>query len=184
MSLSSMASFSDAHECVEIPIIAANLHRAILPRQSQIWCVIRRSDSVRRISYSVAAAFLGRMCLSGDVTDLTSEQWAAIDGGIAFYKSVSDVIKSGKTRRFGTPIKSERHPQGYQAVLRSNGGRLLCVVHSFSEAPDKISIELDGNYRLKAEYNHTNADINIKNSKLSINRAGDFGGYGMLLEKI
>jgi alpha-galactosidase len=35
MSISSMASFSDAHECPEIPIIAANLHRTILPRQSR-----------------------------------------------------------------------------------------------------------------------------------------------------
>lgn len=184
MSLSSMASFSDAHECVEIPIIAANLHRAILPRQSQIWCVIRRSDSVRRIAYSVAAAFLGRMCLSGDVTELTAEQWDAIDSGIAFYKKAVPVIRQGKSRRLGTRIKSERHPEGYQAVLRSNGDRLLCVVHTFSDAPDKISIELDGNYKVTAEYNHTNADINIKNGKLSIKRAGDFGGYGMLLEKI
>ena len=31
MELASMASFSDAHEQKEIPIIAANLHRAILP---------------------------------------------------------------------------------------------------------------------------------------------------------
>lgn len=36
MCLTSMSSFSDAHECVEIPIIAANLHRAMFPRQSQI----------------------------------------------------------------------------------------------------------------------------------------------------
>ena len=43
MALTSMASFSDAHECVEIPVIAANLHRVILPRQSQIWAVIRKN---------------------------------------------------------------------------------------------------------------------------------------------
>ena len=52
MSMCSMASFSDAHECEEIPIIAANLHRVILPRQSQIWAVIRNSDSLKRIAYS------------------------------------------------------------------------------------------------------------------------------------
>ena len=68
MSECSMASFSDAHECEEIPIIAASLHRVILPRQSQIWAVIREDDSLRRIAYSIANTFLGRMCLSGDVT--------------------------------------------------------------------------------------------------------------------
>ena len=51
MELCSMASFSDAHECLEIPVIAANLHRAILPRQSQIWAVIRECDSRQRIVY-------------------------------------------------------------------------------------------------------------------------------------
>ena len=78
----SMASFSDAHECVEIPIIAANLHRVIHPAQSQIWAVIRKEDSLQRIAYSVAAAFMGRMCISGDVTELTAQQWDVIEKGI------------------------------------------------------------------------------------------------------
>ena len=59
MSECSMASFSDAHECEEIPVIAASLHRSILPRQSQIWAVIRKTDSVKRIGYTVASTFLG-----------------------------------------------------------------------------------------------------------------------------
>ena len=88
MSLCSMASFSDAHETEEIPIIAANLHRAVLPRQSQIWAVIREKDSLKRIGYSITNTFLGRMCLSGDVTHLTEEQWDVIDRGIAFYKEL------------------------------------------------------------------------------------------------
>ena len=58
-----MSSFSDAHELVEIPIIAANLHRLMLPRQSQIWAVLHRADSDQRLAYSLAATFLGRMCL-------------------------------------------------------------------------------------------------------------------------
>ena len=36
----SMSSFSDAHETPEIPIVAAALHRLMLPRQSQIWAVL------------------------------------------------------------------------------------------------------------------------------------------------
>ena len=59
MPLMSMASFSDAHECEEIPIIAANLHRVIQPTQSQIWAVIRQDDSLKRIAYSVANTFQG-----------------------------------------------------------------------------------------------------------------------------
>ena len=105
-----MASFSDAHECQEIPIIAANLHRLIHPAQSQIWAVVRREDSVKRIVYSVANTFLGRMCISGDVTELTEEQWDAIDRGIAFYHKIAPVIKNGISFRFGPKIKSARPP--------------------------------------------------------------------------
>ena len=80
----SMASFSDAHECVEIPIIAANLHRVILPRQSQIWAVIRETDSLKRMAYSVINTFLGRMCISGDVLHLTPEQWAVLEWAVSY----------------------------------------------------------------------------------------------------
>jgi alpha-galactosidase len=59
MSITAMSSFSDAHETEEIPIIAANLHRVILPRQSQIWAVIRKDDSLKRIAYSIVNTFLG-----------------------------------------------------------------------------------------------------------------------------
>jgi alpha-galactosidase len=68
-----MSSFSDTHEAPEIPIIAANLHRLMLPRQSQIWAVLHRSDSDERLVYSLAAALLGRMCLSGEIEGLTED---------------------------------------------------------------------------------------------------------------
>lgn len=144
MGLCSMASFSDAHECPEIPIIAANLHRAILPRQSQIWAVIRKHDSLKRIAYSVANTFLGRMCLSGDVTNLSEEQWAVIDNGIAFYKEIAPIIKKGFTYRFGSHITSERHPHGWQGVVRvGENGKAYALVHTFlGELPEYMEIPL------------------------------------------
>lgn len=181
MSLSSMASFSDAHECIEIPIIAANLHRAILPRQSQIWCVIRQNDSVQRIAYSVAATFLGRMCLSGDVTELTAEQWDAIDSGIAFYKKAVPVIRQGKTRRFGTKIKSERHPEGYQAILRANSEYALCVIHTFENAPDKIKVPV-GSRAVTDTYSYGSVTARTEDGMLVLDGCEDFCGYGILMK--
>lgn len=132
MSLCSMASFSDAHECEEIPIIALNLHRAILPRQSQIWAVIRRTDSVKRIAYSIANTFLGRMCLSGDVTELSDAQWDVIDRGMAFYKQIAPIIKDGYTYRFGEPGVSDRHVEGWQGMIRvGKNGDAFALVHIF-----------------------------------------------------
>ena len=83
-----MGSFSDAHETLEIPIIAANLQRLILPRQSQIWAVLRKDDTVQRLSYSLAATFLGRMCLSGEIHDLSPAQWRLVVSAMKFYLDI------------------------------------------------------------------------------------------------
>ena len=182
MSLSSMASFSDAHECVEIPIIAANLHRAILPRQSQIWCVIRKNDSLKRISYSIAATFLGRMCLSGDVTELTDAQRKMITDGIAFYKKIVPVIKHGRTEIINRRTKSDRHPEGYQVVKRYNDKYMLLVVHTFGgEMPETINIPV-GDYRITNTYSILNG-ISQTGNNVIITNPESFSGHGILLEK-
>lgn len=144
MGLTSMASFSDAHECPEIPIIAANLHRVIHPAQSQIWAVIRQHDPLKRIVYSLAGTFLGRMCISGDVTDLTPEQWKIIDSGMEFYRCIAPIIRNGQTRRFGPAVSSMRYPKGWQAILRTGtDGRACLVLHVFDlSAPEQIQIPL------------------------------------------
>jgi len=153
MSQMSMASFSDAHECPEIPIIAANLHRVIMPAQSQIWAVIRETDSLKRIAYSVINTFLGRMCISGDVIGLTEAQWKIIDDGMAFYKKLVPVILHGQSYRFGPKIKSARHPKGWQGLLRcGDNGEAFAVLHTFEgELPEQIKIELPGNCQWKVE---------------------------------
>lgn len=145
MAATSMASFSDAHECLEIPIVAANVQRAILPRQSQIWAVIRKTDSLKRVAYSMASTFLGRLCLSGDVTELSDEQWDMVDRGMAFYQKLVPVIKYGQSYRYGPKISSIRHPQGWQAIVRiaDQGGMACVILHTFDGTlPEEITIGL------------------------------------------
>lgn len=132
MSVSDMASFSDAHECQEIPIIAANLHRLILPCQEQIWAVLHGRDSLRRINYSIVNTLLGVMCLSGDIDTLSAEQWALVDRGIAFYRDVGPIISRGKSAIYQHIFPSWREPRGWQAVVRTgNNGETLVVLHTF-----------------------------------------------------
>ncbi len=176
MSECSMASFSDAHECEEIPIIAASLHRVILPRQSQIWAVIRGEDSLKRIAYSVANTFLGRMCLSGDVTRLTDAQWDVIDRGIGFYKKAAPIIKDGYSRLYGPKVISYRHPQGWQCLLRTEGSveherkkGLMAVFHSFNGAHDgalEVPLPADSVYQIEEIYSDTEADVHVADGKL------------------
>lgn len=181
----SMASFSDAHECPEIPIIAANLHRLIHPAQSQIWAVIRQGDSIKRIVYSVANTFLGRMCISGDVTELSTEQWGAIDAGIAFYHKIAPVIKSGISFRYGPKIKSARHPKGWQAVIRlGEGGDAYAVLHTFGgEWPEIIEIPLpEGCPESVAErYAASETDLQIEGRVLRLRPKEDWEAVAVRL---
>lgn len=134
MELCSQASFSDAHETTSIPIIAANLHRAILPSQSQIWAVMRASDDDKRIIYSMVNTMLGRMCISGDVYDLNDHQWALIEEGMAFYNKVSEIIDKGMTTRIDTWMGNYNHPEGEQLVIREYEGRSLVIFHRFGNS--------------------------------------------------
>ena len=139
MAVSDMASFSDAHECAEIPIIAAMLHRVILPAQSQIWAVLQAADSIRRINYSLVNTFLGVMCISGDVIHLSAEQWEKVDEGMDFYRGVRHIIRDGRSAFFGEVSESWRHPEGWQAVVRTDGHETLAVIHTFGGAvPEKV----------------------------------------------
>lgn len=158
--VSSMSSFSDAHECITIPIIAANVQRAILPGQSQIWAVLRRTDDERRLYYSMASTLLGRMCVSGDVCDLDRRQWEIVEEGMAFYRRAVPVIRNGKNKRVGCEDISYVHPVGFQAVIREGtgdaAGQMLVVIHRFYRGDDggeEINIPVrPGDWKLTERY--------------------------------
>lgn len=183
----SMASFSDAHECREIPIIAANLHRVILPRQSQIWAVIRKEDDLKRIAYSIANTFLGRMCLSGDVTELRKESWKVIDEGITFYQKIAPMIRNGYTNWFGTPINSYRHPQGWQGILRT-GDNLdaYVVIHIFDgkmEYDCSIDLPQQYEYEITDVYSDSEVALTIQNHKLIYKPTENWKAVAVYLKK-
>lgn len=146
MALAAMGSFSDAHESADIPIIAANLHRLILPRQSQIWAVLHAEDSLVRLHYSLAACFLGRACLSGEVTTLSPEQFALVREMLGFYLEVKPIIRDGESEILREMSPSYRHPQGWQAVVRTSrpaGDECLVVIHVFeNELPREFEVAL------------------------------------------
>ena len=147
LALASMGSFSDAHESLEIPIIAANLHRLILPRQSQVWAVLHATDTLQRLTYSLTAGFLGRLCLSGEIEFLNSEQWSLVQEAIRFYERVAPIIRKGKSRLYQQIGTAWRHPQGAQTLVRTleNDSQALMVAHTFAAPlPAEILIPLPG----------------------------------------
>lgn len=164
MELSSMASFSDAHECKSIPVIASNVQRLIRPEQSQIWAVLRSDDDIDRINYSLTAGFLGRLCLSGEIFDLCAEKWEAVINAIKFYDKIKDIIKNGTTTIIDSTANDYNNLYGYQAVLREYSNKALLIVHTFENGTnvpldkylsgwtvvEAFGSELDGDFRGKA----------------------------------
>ena len=136
MELVSQASFSDAHETTAIPLIAANLQRVIRPDQSQIWAVMRVTDDDARLQYSLIATMLGRMCLSGDIHNLSDHQWQVMQEAMAFYGKAADIIRDGVTVLHQVSTPGYNEPQGEQLVLRELGNRGLAVYHRFQNSQD------------------------------------------------
>lgn len=185
MEVSSMASFSDAHECVIIPIIAADLHRAILPRQSQIWAVLRAEDSDRRLIWSMVNGLLGRLCVSGDVHDLSGHQWEIVDRGIAFYRKCAPVIKEGFSRRQGIPVMDQNHPAGWQALVREGEGEAagltMAVVHQFEKTSEQIRIRLDREMEITGSYSEDGVRIRTEGRELVLEGMEALSAAGILL---
>jgi alpha-galactosidase len=183
-----MASFSDAHEAREIPIIAANLQRLILPRQSQIWAVMHNTDD-RRLVYLLTSTFLGRMCLSGDITDLNDHQWGLINMAERLYQQVAPIIKHGQSHRLGPVVSSYRHPRGWQAVLRvheaDDGQQALVVAHSFgADVPPAVEIVLpDGQWQIVDSFHAGNNVPDITGTQLRLPFGGEYDSLVVYLTK-
>lgn len=176
---SAMSSFSDAHELVEIPVIAANLHRLMLPRQSQIWAVLHPRDTERRLVYSLAATFLGRMCLSGDVAGLSPAQWSVALEAQRLYERVAPIIKHGISRLHRELGESWRHPCGWQAMVRVSpaGDEALVVAHGFAAAPSRVSLPLPAGsgWKIAATFGESNvARPAVSDGQLLLPLPGDF----------
>lgn len=146
LSLASMASFSDAHECLEIPIIAANMHRMILPRQSQIWAVLHAQQDEAALYYKLTAGLLGRLCLSGEIGAFSQGQWDIVRRVLAFYRGAAPIIRSGKSRRYGKISESWRHPEGWQTVVRTGETEALAVIHTFDRSPETVRFPIPAGY--------------------------------------
>ena len=129
--------------------------------QSQIWAVLRADDSEERIFYSMISTFLGRMCLSGDIYDLSDAQWALVEEGMAFYRQAADIIKYGTTVYRSCGTDSYNRPQGEQVLLREWKNRGLALWHRFENSGD-IGPALPEGSRILAEYGRADRDFGAK----------------------
>ncbi len=120
LQIADMASFSDAHEGLEGAVIAADLHRYMLPRQMQIWVTLKNEYSVSRIYFTIAKGMLGRYCLSGNILGLDAEKKAVVEQSIPFYERLKYILKYGKTLvNVNDGVTSLRHLHGKRYLMRT-----------------------------------------------------------------
>lgn len=186
--LTAMSSFSDAHECPEIPIIAANLHRVMLPAQSQIWAVLRANATLRRTVYLLAGGFLGRLCLSGDFPTLRPEQRALVDRAIALYAQAAPIIRRGRSQRHGPDVPAYRHATGWQAIVRTShdGKKLVVVAHTFAKPAVKtLRLPLPpGQWRMTGDLQADRSRLELKSGTLHWHPAGEWSACVAFLRRV
>jgi alpha-galactosidase len=182
---SSIAASSDAHETPELPIIAAALHRLMLPRQSLIWAVVHGYDSHQRLGYTMAATFLGRMYLSGELDTLDKEQLAFLKSATDLYKRSVSVIRDGVGRITGQMGESWRHPTGWQGVVRSTPQQALVVLHSFEHSPTVLTVPLpSGAAKWEVVGTLTTLSVTVRDRGLEILCNNDFDAQVVLLNSL
>ncbi len=165
MSLGNMVSFSDAHECYEGAVVAANILRVCPAKQNQIWAVVKKEDCERELVNTISKVFFGRYCLSGYIQRLQKWQIEKIRESIDFYKSVYKIIENGKAYRFGNENLQYRKLEGCQIVckLEQNLKKVLMVVNTFGNS-EKIIFNnpiLNG-YNIERVFSGKDAVIEFK----------------------
>lgn len=187
INITDMTSFSDAHETVNIPIIAANLNRLVLQRKCQIWVVLHPDDSRQRMYYSLSSVFLGRMCLSGEIDKLNQQQIQLAAEAVSFYNKAAEIIDSRKITRSGPEVKSYRHPAGWQAILKTDEEIKtgFIVFHSFENSPESLNIKLPigTSWQIKEIFGNPDLSVQIHESSCQISGAPDFTGAVIFIEK-
>ncbi|MBR4889548.1 MAG: alpha-galactosidase [Clostridia bacterium] len=184
LTLGSLASTSDAHECDEIPVIGARLHRMVLPRQNQLWVVLHKEQTEAHFYYKLTSGFLGRLCLSGDVLELSDKQWAIIRECLDFYNAAGPVLKHGKSRLYGPEMTSWRHPKGWQALVRHNEDTALAVVHTFYDAPKTVRFPVPAGYTVEKVCAREGVAWAHAGDHIVLTNLADMDGLGILLKKV
>lgn len=182
MNLTSMSSFSDAHECKELPYIAANLQRLVPAEKNQIWVVINRYLSEKEIYYRLASGFMGRFCLSGEIVELKDEAWGVVRHAMELYSRAADIISHSHARVLRTENRNMHHPKGVQIVDRKYRNQRLVIIHSFDVVSDYKYPLNDLTWEIQESLKRKESVIKVEKGLLKISRMEAEDGVVLLMQ--
>lgn len=180
MSVGNMASFSDAHESLGIPLIGANTALQIPMSRNQIWATVREYHSPEYLCYLLASGFLGRLCLSGEPSKLTEENFAVVREGVRFYQNHVRPFVDRGSLRIARRLQSESYeqPLGWQAVARTAEEGGLYVIHAFGNTPSSVELPCIG--ALEAVYKPESVVVEVREGGLFVSGLTDFCGLAVV----
>jgi alpha-galactosidase len=84
-------------------------------------------------------------------------------------------------------IRSYRHPEGWQAILRiaTDKSSAIIVIHSFDgELPDRIEIELHeaGNFKISSVFSAEETELSVKEGIFTCSISGKYTAVAILLK--
>ena len=184
VSLTSINSATDAHEISCIPLIVANEYHMVRPRQLLVWTVLRASDDSRRMYYTLSSAFLGIMCLSGDIDKLQDWQKDILKYAIRLQESSQKWIRNAHIKVIREKVDSYLEPEGYQVVLFQQKYSLLVVVHSFEREINSITFSIGDYDPTQIEWKFCEDSVEIKLLESGMVQISNFPAFSGLVAKI
>ncbi len=187
LALTAMSSFSDASEQPNAAAIAGSLHRLIPARSNQIWAVLKKDYDDRKTVFKLTTAMMGRVCLSGELLELTPRQWELTVEALRFYRRLVPLLKEGDSTFTPAVCASRKNITGAQSLLRvrRDGRQAALYVHAFATPPAEIAVALpSGEWRETARFQlDGTGDFAIGGGRALLHKPADFSGHILLLER-
>ena len=177
-------SCSDAHEGIEIPLIAAEVMRFCYYDKALVWATLRSDDDSNRLSYSLCAGFLGQMTLSGDLDLLSSEQIETVRRYLDFYAKLSPELRLGGKLRIDCSSPSRMYPTGRQIVTLETEKEFLQIIHFFETDVTAEEFALPaGDWELVDSVKADSMKLAVENGKTKVGSIPSFSAAALLFRK-
>ena len=177
-------SCSDAHEGVEIPLIAAEVMQFCYYDKALVWATLRQSDDENRLSYSLCAGFLGQMTLSGDLDLLSEAQIETVKKYLTFYGKISPELRLNGKLRIDCSSKSRISPTGRQSVTLETDSELLQVIHFFeTDAKHEEFLLPEGNWELADSVKAEQLQFSCEGNVLKVDQISSFSALALRFVK-
>ncbi|MDE7395498.1 MAG: alpha-galactosidase, partial [Clostridiales bacterium] len=187
LSIGSQASFSDEHLDADGALIAADLHRYMLPRQMQVWATLEPAYDIERTYFTLAKGMTGRFCLSGNLCALSDAQKKAMEQSVPFYNKIKPIVKNGVTRiNENRGITSYKHPKGLRYMIRfsPDGAKAVLWLFNFGKGKSAcVTNEVLADYDILDSYAYGKVEKKGNGITVTQPKANELLGAAVLLQK-